>query len=298
MTLSDVTVMLGILCLIQMIWLIQAKISFYKLKETSQKYISVQGTFSRAVAGIEANLEKEKCNSSRLMGILDTIHDGVALMDEEGRLIYANTALWKLYEIVPSERKKYMNESWVKLHSPKGQAQIINNVFPVLEQNNVWMGESDVLTQKGELIRAELYISKSTAGYIGFIRNVSSRYQAEQENRRLSIQLHELKKYEAIERAVRNIVHEFSNSLSAVTGLSELLADEVDEKSATAVYAKKICASGLQMQYSLDKARALLPNAKRPNAFCGLPATIDLTLPTAPEAPLIPVVEAVSSRKI
>lgn len=295
--LLPVTICLAGLCVVLALLLFRVQGLLSRIQKQRQTYLNVQNVFSQAVAGMEASLQHEKVNSSRLLRVLDSIHDGVAIMDEDGNLIYANTALWKLYQIEPSERRKYMNESWIKLHSPKGQDEINAMVMPALEENNVWLGESDVLTQKGEMIRAELYVAKSYAGYIGFIRNVSSRYEAELENRRLSVQLHELKKYEAIERTVRAIVHEFSNSLSAVTGLSDLLADEVDKNSDTYIYAQKICASGLQMQYSLDKARALLPNAYRP-AAPGFQGAIGIDLPGLPGKPTTPEAGVFSFRKI
>lgn len=297
MMFSPVIICLAGLSLILAALLLKVYGSLRRIQKQRETYTNIQNVFSQAVAGMEASLHHEKENSSRLLRVLDSIHDGVAIMDEEGNLIYANTALWKLYQIENSDRRKYMNESWIKLHSPKGQAEIISMVIPALEENSVWLGESDVMTQKGEMIRAELYIAKSHAGYVGFIRNVSCRYEAELENRRLSVQLHELKKYEAIERTVRGIVHEFSNSLSAVTGLSELLADEVDKNSDTYIYAQKICGSALQMQYSLDKARALLPNAYRPVAP-GFQDAIAIDLPGASAKPITPGAGVFSFRKI
>ena len=274
-----------VLCLSLMVFLVRTKKKLAHLQRKSKKENSVQKTFTQAVAGIEATLEQEKSNSARLLHALETIQDGVALMDRKGALQYANAALWKLYAIPPANRKSYMNVSWLNLHSPKGQDDILTKVLPILEKSNVWIGENNVLAQDGKLIRAELYISKARDGYIGFIRDVSDRYKAEKENTQLSLQLQQLQKFEAIERIVRSVIHDFSNGLSAVIGLSEILCEDLPDNSYVQNYSTKICTAGLQMQATLEKAKFLLPEGRKFSEFSGFLPTTEVILPVSQEGP-------------
>ena len=230
----------------------------HRLEKARSRHSAVQNTFSRAVAGIEATLEKEKSNSARVLKILDSINDGVAILDETGALKYANSALWRLYAIPPEHKNQYMDASWIELHSLKGQEEIRMNVLPVLETRKVWLGESDVQAKDGTMLRAELYISKTDDGYIGFIRDVTARHRAETERKILAHQLHDLQKVDAVESAVRTMIHEFSNGLASVGGFAEMLTEDLDECSQDFEYAERIYSSAQRMQGALEQARFLL----------------------------------------
>lgn len=151
-----------------------------------------------------------------------------------------------------------MDVSWLELHSEKGREDIKTNVLPVLETRKVWLGESDVQAQDGTLLRAELYISKTEDGYIGFIRDVTARYNAEQERQILAHQVHDLHKLDALERAVRSIIHEFNNGLGAVGGFAEMLMEDLPQHSQNLDNAKRIFMSARQMHATLEQARLLL----------------------------------------
>ncbi len=252
-------IFLFVLCVLLLIFLVQTRRRLDFLTASNKTYSSVQKTFSKAVAGVEANLEKEKINTSRLLKILESIQDGVAIMDEESRLRYANNSLWRLYAIPPERRKNYMGVSWLELHSPKGQDEIRNDVFPALEKKGVWLGESDVLVHDGNLIRAELFISKVEGGYIGFIRDVTDRYRAERERENLTLQMHQWQKSQAVERVVRALVHEFNNGLSTIIGFSEMLRDDLKDNAHAREYADKVYYAGRQMQGVLEQTRLVVP---------------------------------------
>lgn len=264
---SLAVIILICLCAVLSICLILAYRKLAKLEVNEGKYTTGQKTFSMAVAGIEASLDQEKQNSSRFLRILESIHDGVAFMDEDGRLQYVNTALWDLYGIPVEKRGKYMNASWLELYSPKGQDEIRENVLPTLEARKFWIGERSVSKQDGSVIRAELYISKAQGGYIGFIRDVTDRYNAELEKEELAVQVQQVQKIEALERVIRTLIHELTNELAAVNALAEFLMEELPEGSDTHGYAQKISIADEKMRNLLQQVRFLLPRVESASSF-------------------------------
>ncbi len=231
--------------------------SLLKLAASKRKYSMIQKFFSTAVTDIEDDLEQERRNTARFVKILETIHDGVAIMDRDSNIKYANPALWKLYDIPADRMKQYMNKSWVDLHSPRGQDQIRSEVLPALAAKGMWRGESDVRTAGGAVIRAELYISAIQDGYIGFIRDVTDRHRAESDREKLLAQLHQLQKSEAVERVLKALIREFSNGLCSVYGYSCMMMNDLPEQSETYDSARKIFEAGRKMQSVLEQARLL-----------------------------------------
>lgn len=248
------------LCLLLTVFTFNLKRQLRTALYSSKRYNSLQGSFSKAVTGMEASLNKEKNYNARLERALDCIQDGVAILDSKQQINFANASLWKHYGVAPDQVKFFMGRNWLALYNSDGRADIEANVLPVLSKKGMWCGESSIKSLDGDIKRAELYISKTEEGYIGFIRDVSERYNAQKDKEKMDVQLHEFQKLEALERVVRNFIHEFSNGLCAIGGCAEMLMEDLKEKSDHWNCAEKIFLSKEKMQLLITKTRQMFPD--------------------------------------
>lgn len=255
-----VSMMLSLLSLLLAVFAFYQRLQLKEAQYNSKRYHTVQYSFAKAVTGIEASLEKERNYNARLEKALDSIQDGVAILDAKQQISFANAALWKHYGVTPDKIKLFMGKNWLTLYGAEARADVETNVLPVLSRKGIWFGESSIRSLDGSLKRAELYISRTQGGYIGFIRDVSDRYKAQKDKEQMSVQLYEFQKLEALERVVKSFIHEFSNGLCAIGGCAEILMEDLKEKSESWNCAEKIWLSKEKMQALIGKTRQMFPD--------------------------------------
>lgn len=162
-------------------------------------------------------------DASLLFRAVQKSFDGIALLNFNQTILFANERFWSIYDISVSERAKYMSRPWDSLYSPKGQAIIQNQIYPILEQQSYWSGAEWVKSSTGRKFFADLSIVKYETGYLGLVRDRTDFMKEFEKTKSLTRELHEAQRNEAIIQSVRSMVHDFNNSLSAISGHIDLL---------------------------------------------------------------------------
>lgn len=173
----------------------------------------------------------EQTNSlaMRRLAAIEAAGDGIGIMDEYGNLTYMNRALMELHEIKDSSL--YIGRSWANLYTEKGREQINNHVMPYLERHGSWRGESPIVTATGQIVFAEMYLTRlPNGGFIGTARDITKRKLVEEEKEVLQKKYIQAQKMEMIGSLTGGIAHDFNNMLTVISGNLEILDEDIDPK--------------------------------------------------------------------
>lgn len=233
----------------------------------------IDGGFIDIMRDITGQIEAESLSKARLAAI-EAAGDGIGIVNNRGILIYLNKALMDIHGIDEKEKHRFVGRHWENLYTKQGRTYIKNHVLPVFERHGSWHGESALPKLNGEMIYAELSLTKLPGGgMIGTARDVTLRKQNEEEKAQLKDQFYQAQKMEAIGRMAGGIAHDFNNILAAMMGYSEFLIDDLDKKSKEHEYASQIYKAGLQARDLVDHMLAFSRRSETSRE------TIDLTEP-------------------
>lgn len=228
------------------------------------------------------------------LAALEASYDGIGIVDDDGKLIYMNSALMNLHGIPLDECDDYMGTPWLDLYTGVGKKEIKKNIMPALLEAGYWRGEAPIVRKNGEVITAEMSLTHLPGGgVIGTARDITNSKKTAQEKEELQEQFYQAQKMEAVGRLAGGIAHDFNNILAAMNGYAEFLLEDLDSNSPEHQYAKNILSAGYQARALVDQMLAFSRrsesvmgtlNLDEPVGECvsmlkaSLPKTIDLTL--------------------
>lgn len=177
-------------------------------------------------------------NEERYRTITDAAHDSIIMIDQHGRISFWNPAAERLFGY---EKNEVLGRDLHELIVPENlQAQSKNAIKHYVETGRgELIGKTvEVTGQKKDGTRLLLEISLSALkigdkwGAVSIIRDISKRKEDEEEKERLHIHLRRAQKMEAIGTLAGGVAHDFNNILTAIIGYSNLVNEELPEKSA------------------------------------------------------------------
>lgn len=130
-----------------------------------------------------ARLNKEREDvwkkSDRLMRAIETCNDGIAILDADGKYIYANQAHANLYGF--QDKLQLIGKSWRDLYAPKRALWFSAEVFPKLAERGEWSGQSYGQRIEGTEFPQELSLKKlQEGGLICIVRDLSEKTKNDQ----------------------------------------------------------------------------------------------------------------------
>jgi two-component system cell cycle sensor histidine kinase/response regulator CckA len=150
--------------------------------------------------------------------------NGIAMMDLEGRLTYANSSFVSLWAY--REPEEVLGRRAVEFWKNEAEAEL---VVRTLMEEGAWVGELEARRPDGSCFQAQVSASlvrdesgTPICGMASFI-DISSKAELEQ-------QLRQSRKMEAVGRLAGGVAHDFNNILTVIKGFSELLASSIDCK--------------------------------------------------------------------
>ena len=161
--------------------------------------------------------------------VFDSLSDAVLITDNNRQIIQVNRAFYELFGYTDEELKNnttqmiYANPDEFLSQGKSRYNENSDNVFSVYEidyrrkNNSIFPSE----TMGGPIKLPD----GSHIGFIGIIRDITSRKQAEEETAQLQAQIQQSHKMEAIGQLTGGIAHDFNNILSSILGYAELSKD-------------------------------------------------------------------------
>ncbi len=181
----------------------------------------------------------------RYRSVLHAAMDGFLLIDMQGRLLEANQTYCQMsgYSV-----EELLTMKVADLESNEGAEAVAARIRNIAAAGSSRY-ESKHRRKNGSIMDVEIsaqHRSSEDEQLIVFLRDITEKKQAEEENRRLTLQLHQAQKMEAIGTLAGGIAHDFNNILGAIIGYAELVRYHFPPHSAGAHDTDQIIAAGIR----------------------------------------------------
>lgn len=190
------------------------------------KVVAISGFLQDVTGRKEAEMKLAQA-SNQLQATLDATIDGMTTIDSKGVILSTNRAMSNIFGYKPEEmlhRNVSMlmpdpyqsrHDDYLANHQRTGQKKIIGIGREVLGRRK------DGTVFPLDLAVAELRNTGDNARYLGTIRDITARKNAED-------QLRAAQKMEAVGQLTAGVAHDFNNLLAVISANLELLAEDVE----------------------------------------------------------------------
>lgn len=187
------------------------------------------------------------------LAAMEATHDGIGIVDSEGRLTYMNKAFKALHGI--EDTGNYIGRHWSCLY--EGHDHISKEALSKLEEQSFWCGTMPITHGDGKIVHAELSLAQlPDGGFIGTARDVTGQHLAAIEKAQLQEQFYQAQKMEAVGRLAGGIAHDFNNILAAINGYAEFLVEDIEPENPSRQFAVNILQAGQQARSLVDQILA------------------------------------------
>jgi len=199
-------------------------------------------TRRRRVAEMELSASEQRYRT-----LIETIRDGVFIIDREGTLVYLNPEFKKITGYAPS---KFIGRPFAEILAPRDiqstmerfQRGLTGEEIPVYEVMVKHKGRGTVPIELK--VTSMLNADGEAVGRIGVARDIRERKEVEEEKMRLQSQLQRAQKMEAIGTLAGGVAHDLNNILSGIVSYPDLLLIQLPENSPLRKPVQTIQASG------------------------------------------------------
>jgi PAS domain S-box-containing protein len=186
---------------------------------------------------------------SQLEGLSKAVagtHDGIALTDAEGRFTFMNDAHMTMFGYTALEQ--VLGQPWTLLYDGAEVARFQTEVFTQLPGPGArWRGNAVGRRADGGIVRQEVSLTiNHDGGIICMSRDIGARLDAEEQRRRLEIELAQAQKMETVGQFVGGLAHDLNNLLSAVLSTGRGMAMQAANADRVRQGAERIDRAGTQ----------------------------------------------------
>ena len=185
----------------------------------------------KMIREINENLEKKE----NYRTLFEAAPDGVEVLDARGNVVDCN----KTHQVLLG----YSHEDIVGNHttaffSDNNKASFEKRL-PILKEAGLAEGEIELVRSDGSIIpvwRKEKGIYNGNMEFVGSVvynRDISNHKRAQEEKKKLEVQLQQAQKMQAIGTLAGGIAHDFNNILFPIIGYTEMAIDGVPEDGVT-----------------------------------------------------------------
>lgn len=223
---------------------------------------------------IQNDLDKIKSISETQQSAMAASADGVGIVDENGKLIYANTALTNLCGLYNRNFSNFLNDDWEMIFDDEMQNFVRTTIYPDMGSKGTVSHDVDLAGHDNEILHANLTLTRlAGGGLVVSLRNTTEQIRAEAENKKLQSQFFHAQKMEAIGRLAGGIAHDFNNILAAIAGNAEFLHEDLESQPKILKYAENILNATSQAKTLVDYMLAF--SRQKPSDM----ETVDLRAP-------------------
>ena len=174
--------------------------------------------------------EEELLNSEkRYSTILQTTMDGFWITDMRGRLLVVNESFCRMSGFSEQE---LLTMSVADIAYRETDGNIASRIQKLMEQGEDRF-ESRYISKNGSIFEGEIsmqYQPSEGGRIVGFLRNITERKRAEDENAKLTAQLLQAQKMESVGRLAGGVAHDFNNLLTIIIANSEMALMSIDQE--------------------------------------------------------------------
>jgi two-component system, cell cycle sensor histidine kinase and response regulator CckA len=230
------------------------------VRKLEQKMLQLEKEVQARQNAEEVLRQSEK----KYKSLYNSIRDAILVSDINRRIIDCNPAFVDLfgYSLAEIAGKQtvivYENEEQfrqlgrvLKDHSDD-DSSLLYTVHFKKKDGSVFPGEVNIFFLRND--------ERTIIGFIGLIRDITERVQAEKTQKNLESQLHQAQKMESVGRLAGGVAHDFNNMLSVILGYAQLALIKADPGSSLHDDLQEILAAALR---SVDITRQLLAFARK-----------------------------------
>ena len=207
-------------------------------------------------------------SETRLRATVEAAFDCIISMDGEGRIVEFNAAAERCFgharsavlgrllaDVIIPERLRQGHREGVRKFAHSGEGPFVGRLV-----------ETTAMRADGSEFPVEVAISVAAAPdgniFVGHLRDITARRQAESQRSELEGQLRQAQKMEAIGQLTGGIAHDFNNILTSVTGYI-VLASERAERLGAPDLVRQLSQAHLAAQRARDLISQMLAFARR-----------------------------------
>ncbi len=178
--------------------------------------------------------EKLREQDEKYRLIIENIDEGFFEVDLKGNFTFFNNSVCNILGYSREELYGMNNRKYTSPGNAKKMYNIINQVYITGEPSKIT--DFEMIRKDGSTVTIELsaYLMRDKegkqVGFRGVARDVSEKFEAEAEKKKLESQLQQAQKMEAIGNLAGGIAHDFNNILMGMQGNASLMLLKMDPK--------------------------------------------------------------------
>jgi len=190
---------------------------------------------------VEADLKESE---EKYRSILENIEEGYYELDPEGNFSFFNDAVGRLLDCRPEQLTGMNYRAFTTGKTTEKLYKSFSEVYRSKQPSK--MSEFEVITGSGKKKTVEISIllmrdrKGEPSGFRGIMRDVTERHLAEKEREKLTTQIQQSQKMEAIGTLAGGIAHDFNNLLMGIQGNVSLILLDKEKDQREYEYLKNI----------------------------------------------------------
>ena len=175
-----------------------------------------------------AERKRIKQEQARLVAIIESTPDFVAISDVNENVLYCNQAGLRMVGYEPGHDVS----AWrIREHHPEWAAKpVLETGIPHAIEHGSWTGETVFVRTDGREVPISQVIlaHKGESGSVEYLstiaRDMTARHEAEEKQRRMEHRLEQVQRVDSLGRAAATIAHEFNNVLMGIQPFAEVIS--------------------------------------------------------------------------